>query len=535
MLHRPYENAEPAGVRTGAKKEYVARETALGARVPRAELFGLAGNIEGGKKMAELREEEVLKERLQLRQEFDGEFERMYRLLEKILDLLDRRGSQEAETYRKKYFEFLQELCRIKAVNGQYALDTKELLERLEQVQACVPADSGDQPDDEIFGAEPGMQLDSKGFGEELGIPFDRETGQREKRPWKLTLSGVRCRDGEKTPARFCHYCGAMVAAGAMFCQNCGAKINAAVTAAPPLTAAAPKRNGKTKTGLRPSEPVQRLTVSRVSFSAVAPRVFVKGGYSMVHLSMYEQEFRKIVDEVLADAETAVRETRSGVLKVREEDRIRVALSSPELELEDSEEEQIWQGEYMIFRFAVKVPEDLRAKEISFTASVYINDLIATKLKFIAKCSSWREQKLRVSRADVLSAFVSYASQDRKRVARVIQGMKLARPDMDIFFDVESLRSGENWQEALHAEIDRRDILFLCWSHFAKQSRWVDTEWRYALEQKGEEGIEPIPLEKPETCPPPEELSRKHFNERLLFIIHAGSSVEEDGQSDRYN
>ena len=36
----------------------------------------------------------------------------------------------------------------------------------------------------------------------------------------------------------------------------------------------------------------------------------------------------------------------------------------------------------------------------------------------------------------------SYASQDRKRVARVIQGMKLARPDMDIFFDVESLRSG---------------------------------------------------------------------------------------------
>ena len=46
----------------------------------------------------------------------------------------------------------------------------------------------------------------------------------------------------------------------------------------------------------------------------------------MVHLIMYEKEFRKIVDEVLADAETAVRETRSGVLKVREEDRIRVAL-----------------------------------------------------------------------------------------------------------------------------------------------------------------------------------------------------------------
>lgn len=498
--------------------------------------------------MAGLREEEVLKELLQLLQDFDGEFERMYRLLEKILYLLDCPELQETETHQKEYFRFLQELCRIKAVSGQYALDTKELLQRLERVQASVPADSGDQPDDGFFGAEPRMQLDSeffgaepeilsdsKLFGAEPGIPSDRETGRRKKQTRKPILPGRSRRESEKTPACFCHCCGARVAADAMFCQNCGARVNAAATAAPPLTAAAPKRNGKTKTGLRPPKPAQRLTVSRVSFSAVAPRVFVKGGYSMVHLIMYEKEFRKIVDEVLADAETAVRETRSGVLKVREEDRIRVALSSPELELEDSEEEQIWQGEYMIFRFAVRVPEDFRAREISFTASVYINDLIATKLKFIAKCSSWREQKLRVSREDVLSAFVSYASQDRKRVARVIQGMKLARPDMDIFFDVESLRSGENWQEALHAEIDRRDILFLCWSHFAKQSRWVDTEWRYALKQKGEEGIEPIPLEEPGTCPPPEELSSKHFNERLLFIIHAGSSVEEDGQTDRYN
>ena len=109
--------------------------------------------------MAGLREEEVLKELLQLLQDFDGEFERMYRLLEKILYLLDRPELQKTETHQKEYFRFLQELCRIKAVSGQYALDTKELLERLEQVQACVPADSGDQPDDEFFSAEPGCSL----------------------------------------------------------------------------------------------------------------------------------------------------------------------------------------------------------------------------------------------------------------------------------------------------------------------------------------------------------------------------------------
>ena len=71
--------------------------------------------------MAGLREEEVLKELLQLLQDFDGEFERMYRLLEKILYLLDCPELQETETHQKEYFRFLQELCRIKAVSGQYA------------------------------------------------------------------------------------------------------------------------------------------------------------------------------------------------------------------------------------------------------------------------------------------------------------------------------------------------------------------------------------------------------------------------------
>lgn len=81
-----------------------------------------------------------------------------------------------------------------------------------------------------------------------------------------------------------------------------------------------------------------------------------------------------------------------------------------------------------------------------------------------------------MSRRDIFSAFISYASQDRKRVAAIIQGMKKARPDLDVFFDVDSLRSGDDWEHALHEEIERRDILFLCWSHFARQSKCVNAE-----------------------------------------------------------
>lgn len=90
---------------------------------------------------------------------------------------------------------------------------------------------------------------------------------------------------------------------------------------------------------------------------------------------------------------------------------------------------------------------------------------------------------------------------------------------MDLFFDVESLRSGENWEKTLFHEIEKRDVLYLCWSHNAKESEWVDREWRYAYSQKGIDGIEPMPIELPEECPPPQELSGKHWNDKLLYLI----------------
>lgn len=62
-----------------------------------------------------------------------------------------------------------------------------------------------------------------------------------------------------------------------------------------------------------------------------------------------------------------------------------------------------------------------------------------------------------------------------------------------------------------------------CWSRNAAESPWVSREWKYCYEQKGAEAIEPIPLEPPSNCPPPEELKGKHFNDRLLYLIKAES------------
>lgn len=266
------------------------------------------------------------------------------------------------------------------------------------------------------------------------------------------------------------------------------------------------------------------VNLRKVQFSAVVPKTFIKGDYTMVEIVMYEESFRKVVDELIAEAEGPVKETKSGMFKVADGTTVRICLSSPDIEIDDNEEEQEWQGEYLNFSFAVMLPDDYKKRQILFTASVFFNDVIATRLKFIVKCSSLFEQKVKVAREDVLSAFISYASQDRQKVAAIIQGMKKARPEMDIFFDVESLRSGENWEKSLYHEIEKRDILFLFWSQFSRESKWVDAEWRYAMTNKGIECIEPVPIDPPSVCPPPVELVQKHFNDKLLYIINEKSA-----------
>lgn len=269
-----------------------------------------------------------------------------------------------------------------------------------------------------------------------------------------------------------------------------------------------------------PKPAAPELTMSQVEFSAISAKSVRPDDYAMIDVVMYEPAFRSVVDELLAQADEPMQEKRSGVIAVNTGARVQVLLSSPDVPIDEPMEEGTWEGKYLQFSFAVSIPADLKKRRVLFIATVYINGIIATHLRFLADCAPGKRASA-VERRDITSAFVSYASQDRSRVAAVVQGMKKARPDLDIFFDVESLRSGQDWSTALSREIERRDILYLCWSHFARESSWVNREWRYALSLKGLEGIEPIPIEPPSQCPPPEELAQKHFNDMILYVIRA--------------
>lgn len=255
-----------------------------------------------------------------------------------------------------------------------------------------------------------------------------------------------------------------------------------------------------------------------VQFSVVAPKRFQRDAYTMLDVFMYEDAARAVVEQALAEGESEMAESRSGRLMAAKGTKVRVVLSSPDLALADCEESGVWAGDHLRFSFAVRLPAEYAKSQILFNASIYFDGVLVTRLKFIASCASDSEQRPEVARQDIRSAFISYSSHDRSQVASVVQGMRKVRPDMDIFWDLEGLHSGDYWDPAIKQEIDARDVLYLCWSHFARESKHVENEWRYALDRKGLNFIEPIPFEPSELCPPPAELASKHFNDRLLYF-----------------
>lgn len=271
-----------------------------------------------------------------------------------------------------------------------------------------------------------------------------------------------------------------------------------------------------------------QVELSKVQFSVLSPECFQKGKFGMIDVFMYEESYRKELDRLISEAENAIRETNSGAYIVEENARIRIVLTSPDVKIEDNEDLAVWSGRFLRFSYPVCVPKRYKKKQVQFAALIYINNVIASKIRFVANVSQnhfWnyhpapKKQRLEITRKDIMSAFISYASKDRSRVAMVVQGIKKARPDLKVFFDVDSLKSGEYWENTIKKEIVARDIFYLFWSNAARESEWVEKEWRYALTQKGIDFIDPIAIDSPDTCPPPEELSKKHFNDRMLNYI----------------
>ncbi|MGR9088054.1 MAG: TIR domain-containing protein [Gammaproteobacteria bacterium] len=192
-----------------------------------------------------------------------------------------------------------------------------------------------------------------------------------------------------------------------------------------------------------------------------------------------------------------------------------------ELEVPEPVETIPWDGSPINASFIVNVPEGIGIGSRPGKVLVAYQGVTIAKIVFLitVAAESYFGYTDRSKSFHPRTAFASYASENRDEVLSRLQGMKKIAPDLEVFIDSISLRSGQNWLAKLEEHVPSKDIFYLFWSRPAARSEWVEREWRLALQKRGIEYIDPVPLEEPDFVPPPHELAALHFNDAYLAYI----------------
>lgn len=184
----------------------------------------------------------------------------------------------------------------------------------------------------------------------------------------------------------------------------------------------------------------------------------------------------------------------------------------------------LWEGETGNAQFVIQIPKNTRKGSYQGTVTIYTDNISESCIYFeITVGKEENEVKLLSTKEyKYHKAFASYASEDRDEVFARLQMLKKIRPDMEVFIDVISIRSGEDWKQKITNEILISDVFYLFWSAAAKESPWVNWEWRSAFKQRGLDFIDPVPLVSFKKVPPPDELKDIHFDDALLAHMKHG-------------
>jgi HEAT repeat protein len=259
-----------------------------------------------------------------------------------------------------------------------------------------------------------------------------------------------------------------------------------------------------------------------VRFSVTSPTTVLPRQSTLLDVWAYTSEdYQVVLDYVRRDprAHSGASLRSKGPIPVERGTTLAVRVCVPDLQWE-GEDSLYWSGTVGNATFAFTVPSDAGEGDHSGLVQIYAAGIQIARVTFLIGVANiqGRVHDVTSRQQYITTAFASYASEDRNQVLARIQGMLSIVPDLDIFMDVMSLRSGEHWQDRLEAEIAKRDVLYLFWSTAARTSVWVEREWRTALRTKGLNGIDPVPLETPDKAPPPAELTGLHFNQWTLQI-----------------
>ena len=258
-----------------------------------------------------------------------------------------------------------------------------------------------------------------------------------------------------------------------------------------------------------------------VDFTVFTPKQLQIGDESIIDVwAFFPDQFEQVKEKAKAYERDNLAGATSGIMMALGT-QIDYQLDLPGFELQETTDFVTWMGIPSNCSFYVKAPSGIELGKHRGVVSIFVQSLLIGKIKFHVRVGDSSQKAMERAEGQTKSlpktAFASYSSKNTERVSGRLQGIKKIAPDLDIFWDRDSLVSGQDWEIKLKQHVASKDIFYLFWSEEAAQSEWVDREWKMALDKRGLEYIDPVPLCDPRDAPPPAELGSLHFNDKYLM------------------
>jgi hypothetical protein len=269
-----------------------------------------------------------------------------------------------------------------------------------------------------------------------------------------------------------------------------------------------------------------------VLLGASAPKRARPGDVILAEFTAYVKGFEDQARRELAPADTSTH-VELGV----ETDcrwpvgtRVTARCSAKGFAMEPVSETFVWDGECRTVSFDIEVPADAKPRSAVLVMEAFVHDrgdapdaVQVGRLKMpleIGDAGDNDEPRQRVDAETPRTAFASYASADRLDVLERASSIRRSA-GIDVKVDVLFLQMGEEWNPALLKQIESCDKLLLFWSEHTPKSRWVEWEWKHAVQAKGEAVLELHLLRHTPIDQVPEELRKYHFNDMYIMARDA--------------
>lgn len=260
----------------------------------------------------------------------------------------------------------------------------------------------------------------------------------------------------------------------------------------------------------------QQAASEAVNLGVATPTDISPGEAFVARFTAYtDSEREAVITAIKREAPSAQPRMDLGGCQWKWGTRVTVRLEAKGATVAQPHQTFVWKSPSEILRFDVEVATGIPLKTLILKFDIAVEGLPIMSLRpevaiTQVPSSTKVQQPQIIQQAFPKTAFASYTQRDRKEVLGRLRSLQIST-GIDVFVDCLSLRPGEKWKPTLSSEIVKRDVFLLFWSSRAMASKWVEWEWKTALQEKSIAAIQPHPLEPTDIAPPPPELCDLQF------------------------